>query len=165
MATDAFLLEGKITLDSKEVLNGLDKVDKKAKDTGDTMDGVGGKSNKFGSVLKGLGGTIASTFALGKIKSFADECVAGANVQIMAETKLQNNLMATGKATKANVDELKSYASQLQKVGVIGDEVGMAGMAQLATFNLTSDSIKTLSDGMYNLAVNQKGERILRPVA
>lgn len=157
MATDAFLLEGKITLDSKEVLNGLDKVDKKAKDTGDTMDGVGGKSNKFGSVLKGLGGTIASTFALGKIKSFADECVAGANVQIMAETKLQNNLMATGKATKANVDELKSYASQLQKVGVIGDEVGMAGMAQLATFNLTSDSIKTLSDGMYNLAVNQKG--------
>ena len=157
MATDAFVLEGKVILNDTEVLNGLDKVDKKAKETGDTMDNVGGKSNKFSSILKGLGGTIASTFALGKVKSFADECVAGANVQIMAETKLRNNLIATGKATQSNVEELKQYASQLQKVGVIGDEVGMAGMSQLATFNLTSDSIKTLSDGMYNLAVNQKG--------
>lgn len=160
MATDAFVLEGKVILNDTEVLNGLDKVDKKAKETGDTMDNVGGKSNKFSSILKGLGGTIASTFALGKVKSFADECVAGANVQIMAETKLRNNLIATGKATQSNVEELKQYASQLQKVGVIGDEVGMAGMSQLATFNLTSDSIKTLSDGMYNLAVNQKGVNV-----
>ena len=41
MATDAFVLEGKVILNDTEVLNGLDKVDKKAKETGDTMDNVG----------------------------------------------------------------------------------------------------------------------------
>lgn len=153
----AFELQGSVKLESKEVLEGLSKVDKQIDKTGEAMEKVEGKSGKFGKVLGGVGKTLASTFALGKIKSFSEEAVQGANVQIMAETKLQNNLMATGRATMENVDSLKQYASHLQKVGVIGDEVGMAGMSQLATFNLTSDSIRTLSDGMYNLAVNQKG--------
>lgn len=155
--SEVFKLQGSVELDSKEVLDGLKKVDQGVKQTGENMKKTEGGGKSFANALKGVGLTIASTFSLGKIKSFAEECVAGANVQIMAETKLQNNLMATGKATQANVEDLKKYASQLQKVGVIGDEVGMAGMSQLATFNLTSDSIKTLSDGMYNLAVNQKG--------
>ncbi|MBU6135225.1 hypothetical protein [Clostridium tertium] len=153
----AFELQGSVKLESKEVLEGLSRVDKQIDKTGEAMEKVEGKSGKFGKVLGGVGKTLASTFALGKIKSFSEEAVQGANVQIMAETKLQNNLMATGRATMENVDSLKQYASHLQKVGVIGDEVGMAGMSQLATFNLTSDSIRTLSDGMYNLAVNQKG--------
>lgn len=153
----AFELQGSVKLESKEVLEGLSRVDKQIDKTGEAMEKVEGKSGKFGKVLGGVGKTLASTFALAKIKSFSEEAVQGANVQIMAETKLQNNLMATGRATMENVDSLKQYASHLQKVGVIGDEVGMAGMSQLATFNLTSDSIRTLSDGMYNLAVNQKG--------
>lgn len=155
--SDVFDLQGSIKLNSKEVLDGLSKVDKQVDATGNSMEKLEGKSGKVGKVMGGLGKTIASAFSLNVIKNFAKEAVEGANVQIMAETKLQNNLMATGKATMENVESLKQYASHLQKVGVIGDEVGMAGMSQLATFNLTSDSIKTLSDGMYNLAANQKG--------
>ncbi|WP_346879029.1 hypothetical protein [Clostridium sp. UBA7791] len=155
--SDVFDLQGSIKLNSREVLDGLAKVDKQVDETGKSMEELEGKSGKVGKVMGGLGKTIASAFSLNVIKNFAKEAVEGANVQIIAETKLQNNLMATGKATMENVDSLKQYASHLQKVGVIGDEVGMAGMSQLATFNLTSDSIKTLSDGMYNLAVNQKG--------
>ncbi|WP_346884878.1 hypothetical protein [Clostridium sp. UBA4395] len=155
--SDVFDLQGSIKLNSREVLDGLSKVDKQVDETGNSMEKLEGKSGKVGKVMGGLGKTIASAFSLNVIKNFAKEAVEGANVQIMAETKLQNNLMATGKATMENVESLKQYASHLQKVGVIGDEVGMAGMSQLATFNLTSDSIKTLSDGMYNLAVNQKG--------
>lgn len=157
MSTKAFELESSIKIDSDKVLKGLKDVDKQVNETGKGMDKMEGKSGGLGKALGGLGKTIASTFALGKIKNFTDECIQGINKQIQVETKLQNNLMATGKATQSNVNDLKDYASHLQKVGVIGDEVGMAGMAQLATFNLTSASIKTLSDGMYNLAVNQKG--------
>lgn len=155
--SNVFDLQGSVKLNHREVLDGLAKVDKQVDETGNSMEKLEGKSGKVGKVMGGLGKTIASAFSLNVIKNFAKEAVEGANVQIMAETKLQNNLMATGKATMENVESLKQYASHLQEVGVIGDEVGMAGMSQLATFNLTSDSIKTLSDGMYNLAVNQKG--------
>ena len=43
------------------------------------------------------------------------------------------------------------------KIGVVGDEVTLAGMQQLATFQLNGEQIKMLSGGMLDLLVQQKG--------
>lgn len=155
--SDIFDLQGSVKLDSKEVLDGLAKVDKQVDETGKSMENVEGKSGKFGKALGGLGKTMAGAFSLSIIKDFTQGCINEANEAIMAETKLRNNLMATGKATEDNVQQLMEYGASMQKVGVIEADVNNVGMAQLATFGLSSDAIKTLDKGMLDLAVNQKG--------
>lgn len=131
---------------------------------------AGGANQKFlslaGSVAKiGLGiAAIGTGLAVAGIKSFADESIEKANAQVAAETKLVTILgnvkaiqeQGAGAAERA-AKSLGAYASQLQTVGVVGDEVTLAGMAQLGTFQMTEDQIKTVSSGMLDLLVNQKG--------
>ncbi len=84
--------------------------------------------------------------------------------QIEAETKLGavlNNvksIQARGAGAAADAKKnLMGVASSLQQVGVIGDEVTLAGMQQLATFQLSDKEIQTLSGGMTDLLAQQKG--------
>ena len=115
---------------------------------------------KFGAGLAAIG----TGLAIAGIKSFAEESIEKANAQIAAETKLVTILgnvkdiqvQGAGAAEKA-AKSLQNYASQLQTVGVIGDEVTIAGMAQLGTFQMTEEQIKKVSGGMLDLLVNQKG--------
>lgn len=131
---------------------------------------AGGANQKFlslaGSVAKfGAGlAAIGTGIAIAGIKSFADESIEKANAQIAAETKLVtilNNVkdiqaQGAGAAERA-AKSLQNYASSLQTVGVVGDEVTIAGMAQLGTFQMTEEQIKKVSGGMLDLLVNQKG--------
>lgn len=98
------------------------------------------------------------------LKKFGDECAELAKAQIDAETKLEALLgnipsIAAGgqSAIRAAKDELTAYASTLQNTGVLGDEVLIAGMQQLATYQLSTGTIKQLSDGMANLLAQTKG--------
>lgn len=77
--------------------------------------------------------------------------------QSQAVAKLEAVFKATGMATTAQITGLKKYSSELQKVGVVGDEVILSGMQQLATFNVTSDTVKVLSTGMMDLVAQTKG--------
>lgn len=131
---------------------------------------AGGANEKFlslaGSVAKiGMGiAAIGTGLAIAGAKNFADEAIEKANAQVAAETKLVTILgdvraiqeQGAGAAERA-AKSLGEYASQLQTVGVVGDEVTLAGMAQLGTFQMTEDQIKTVSSGMLDLLVNQKG--------
>lgn len=131
---------------------------------------AGDANQKFlslaGSVAKiGLGiAAVGAGLAVAGVKNFADEAIEKANAQVAAETKLVTILgdvqaiqeQGAGAAERA-AKSLGAYASQLQTVGVVGDEVTLAGMAQLGTFQMTEDQIKTVSAGMLDLLVNQKG--------
>ena len=117
-------------------------------------------SSGIGSVVGKIGGLVAAYAGMRAIKGFISDSIKAANTQIEAETRLETMMMNVKGTTLEQVDVMKKYAGQLQKVGVIGDEVGIRGMAQLATFNLQSDSIETLSKGMYDLAVNQYGVNV-----
>ena len=114
----------------------------------------------FGTALAGLaiGGAIAG------FKSLADEGMAAAQKQIQAETQLEAILKNVASiqergagATQKAADSLKAYAGELQQVGIIGDEVTLAGMAQLATFQMNDDQIKTVSASMLDLLAKTKG--------
>ncbi len=102
-----------------------------------------------------IAGTGLATAYLG-LNAMRDSADA-AKAQIEAETKLEAIMKNVKGVTASNVKELKQHASALQNVGVIGDEVTLAAMAQLSTFQLQSDSVKQLSEGMLDLLANNKG--------
>ena len=115
---------------------------------------------KCGAAIAG----VAISGAVVGLKAMATESVAAAEKQIQAETQLEavlknvTSIQERGAgATKKAADNLKAYASELQSVGVIGDEVTLAGMAQLATFQMNDEQIKTVSASMLDLLAKTKG--------
>ncbi|ETD19531.1 hypothetical protein HMPREF1199_00900 [Hoylesella oralis CC98A] len=77
--------------------------------------------------------------------------------QVQAETKLATVMRQRMSATDAEVESVKKLASAQQELGVIGDEVQLAGVQQLATFLNQKASIDTLLSAMNNLLAQQKG--------
>lgn len=118
-----------------------------------------GKSTKgsFNTVLKSAVGLAGAYVGIKAIKGFASSTMEAARAQIDAETKLQAVLKNTPGMAKDAYKHLQKYASQQQRIGVIGDEVQLAGMQQLATYQLQESSLKALSDGMNDLLAQQKG--------
>lgn len=115
---------------------------------------------KFGAALAGIGGALS----IAGLKSFAEESAELAKDQIEAETKLEavlSNVKSIAQGGTAAIqrakEELAGVASAIQQVGVIGDEVTLAGLQQLATFQLTEESLKKLAPGMADLIAQQKG--------
>lgn len=74
-----------------------------------------------------------------------------------ASAKLATNLLNVKGNTQDNVDQLEQLASKLQSVGVIEDDVIKAGMSQLATFNLQSDTIAKLTPKITDMVAQMKG--------
>lgn len=135
-----------------------------------TVSFVNKANNKFLSLCKGIGKAalavtgLTGAFSLIGLKRFAGECMELASAQEAAETKLETLLwhckeLAAGgnEEIKRAKDYLVDTAKQLQKVGIIGDEVTLAGMQQLATFQMTDKQIAQLSKGMTDLLAQTKG--------
>lgn len=127
---------------------------------------LAGIGKGIASAAKAAGIGIAAVGAAGAaaLKAIYNGSEEAAKAQIEAETKLEavlgnvSSIQARGAgAAKAAKQELMGVASELQKVGVIGDEVTLAGMQQLATFQLSEKEITTLSAGMTDLLAQQKG--------
>lgn len=109
-------------------------------------------------------GTLGGAISVAGIKTWASQAMEASSAQIEAETKLEavlsnvKSIASGGTAAVAKAKEhLVGVAGELQKVGVIGDEVTIAGQQQLATFQLSDKSIATLSSGMDDLLAQQKG--------
>ena len=131
-----------------------------AKNANSKFKSVCGTVGKVGAAFLTLGGAIS----VAGIKAWSEEAMTAAKAQVEAETKLEAVLgnvksIAEGgtEAIQAAKKNLMGVASEIQKVGVIGDEVTLAGMQQLATFQLSDAAIATLSTGMTDLLAQQKG--------
>lgn len=113
--------------------------------------------NRMTSSAKKLGVALGSAFAVYKLVNFTKQCVAAAQAQELAETKLSTVMRQRMKATDGMVNSIKKLTASQQELGVIGDEVQMAGAQQLATFLNSKKSLDTLIPAMNNLAAQQNG--------
>jgi len=116
-----------------------------------------GAVSDFKSVAKSAIGLGAAYVGFNAIKTGLSDCVSEAKNMIDAETKLQAVFNATGKATAEEVEALNKHADMLEKNGVLGADVTTAFQQQLATYNLTADSVKALSEGSLDLIAQMKG--------
>lgn len=78
-------------------------------------------------------------------------------VQEEAETKLETVMRQRMAATDEAIQGIKEYCSLQQELGVIGDEVQLAGAQQVATFLKSETALRTLIPAMNNLVAQQKG--------
>ena len=104
----------------------------------------------------GLFQMAAGYFAISSLIGQYNKAVEASNLQLENETKLYATLRAQNFRDE-QIQGLKDYASELQKTGVIGDEVSLAGIRQLASFKLNEESIKELLPQVQNLMVAEKG--------
>ena len=114
-------------------------------------------SGAMKSVAKLAAGVAGAYIGFRAVSGFLKESEEAAKAQIEAETKLQSVLKNTKGITDAHVKSIKDYASTLQNAGIIGDEVALAGVQQLGTYQLQADTLKKLMPGMNDLIAQTKG--------
>lgn len=149
-----------VTVNTKANTGGLKQVSSALTSFDSGLKGTLGNLRQF----KGALGALAVVGIAKGIKSFADDMRSAYLVQWQAEKNvndaLYSNMTARGESQKAIDDQVKAYkslASQLQKVGVIGDEVTLSGMGIMTQMGLTTDQVKTMTPLLQDLAVKQYG--------
>lgn len=109
--------------------------------------------------LKGL--ALLNLAGIGKLKdgivNFSKESIEAAKMQLKVEKTLEENMKRTSNATAEQIEMIKKEASALQNVGVVGDEVALAGASQLAIYGLKSDAIKKLMPNLNDMIAKEKG--------
>ena len=114
-------------------------------------------SQKFQSVTSSSLGQLAiGYFAISNLVGQYNKAIEASNYQIEQETKLYNTLRAQNFRDE-QIKSIIDMTASLQSLGVVGDEVTIAGAQQLATYRLQENSIKTLLPTMQDLLVKQKG--------
>ncbi len=149
-----------VTVNTKANTSGINKATQSLK----TMDaGLKGSLGSLKQFKGALGGLAVVGLAKG-IMDFADEAEKAYKTQAKAEKSindaLYSNMTARGESQKNIDNEVKAYkllASELQKVGVIGDEVTLSGMGVMTQMGLTTQQVKDMTPLIQDLAVKQNG--------
>ena len=111
------------------------------------------------STLKTVG-TAMVGFAVGAgvaIKKYLGESLQAYQEQNRAEVMLINTMKQHGITNQKTIKSLLDYGGEMQKVGVVGDEVVQMGMNELAMYGLKEDQIKRLTPKMLDMLVKEKG--------
>lgn len=159
-STPISAVTGKTKQAERQFKNTHNAVNSFAKGANSKFLGLVGTVGKLGLALGTLGGVLTISGFL----SASEKWLEMGKAQVEAETKLEAVLKNVASIQAVSADhykvvrkELSGYSSELQNLGVVGDEVTLAGMQQLATFQLNGEQIKMLSVGMLDLLVQQKG--------
>lgn len=102
-------------------------------------------------------GIDAAQRSFGQLQSLMGDLAQSYQQQEIVETQLTTVMRQRMNATDAEIDSIKQLASEQQKLGVVGDEVQLAGAQQVATFLKEKSSIDTLLPAMNNLLAQQHG--------
>ena len=142
----------------------IDKFKSSVNEANQTVKGFGKDANntmdKLNKTIANVGKTIIAAFSVREIINFSKECFAAYNNQLQQETKLAEVMRTRQNATDEEIESIRAYASELQKSGVIGDEVALSGAQQLATYTKMPGTIKTLLPYMEDYAAQQHGTNV-----
>ncbi len=138
---------GKTFKNASKQVNGLQQTSKKAEKS----------TRSLTDALKIATVAAAGYKVFSSAKQYAEESIDAAKVQIEQETKLATVVRERAKATDEQIESILKLTAVQQNLGIIGDEVQIAGAQQLATFLNQTDSIETLLPAMNNLLAQQKG--------
>lgn len=141
----------------KDYERGIDKLARKSKGFTNKFKDMFNFKKPFGAIFGNSLVQMATGAGLviGTISKYK-KAVEASNYQIEQETKLYATMRGQGFRDE-QIASIKSYASELQNLGVVGDEVTLAGAQQLAGYHLTEKNLKRILPAMQELILKQKG--------
>lgn len=114
--------------------------------------------SKFKSVMPSFKGiAVAGTAAFTAVSAALYKSVQAAIDQEAEQNRLRQILKTTTNATDDQIDSLNKQAQALQNVGVVSAGTTSVVQAQLATFDLSVDTIKTLTPAILDYVTAEKG--------
>ena len=141
----------------------LQKATKSVKNMDRQLEKAGNQVKAFGRKIKNGMKTVAKWAAVGfgaltaGAVLFAKQSIDAAKDQVRIEKLLETTMKRTSNASKEQIQAIKDEASALQNVGIVGDEVALAGANQLAVYGLKSDQIKKLMPNLNDMIAKEKG--------
>lgn len=91
------------------------------------------------------------------LESTAKDLSSAYEAQETAERKLENSMRNTMDATAEDIQAIKDLCSAQQELGVVGDEVQLAGAQEMATYLQEKRSLETLIPVMNDMLAQQYG--------
>jgi hypothetical protein len=125
---------------------------KGTQDAESSLSKLGDGFKKFGKVA-----AVGAAAAAAGILAFAKKSVDAAIEAEAAQARLETILTNTGLATQEQIKGLNEQAIALEKVGVASASNITVLQSQLATFDLTADTIQTLTPAIVDYVIAEKG--------
>jgi len=141
----------------------LQKATKSVKTMDRQLEKAGNQVKAFGRKIKDGMKSVAKWAAIGfgaltaAAGVFIKQSIDAAKDKLKADKLLETNLMKQANFKKEHIQMLKDEASALQDVGVVGDDVAVAGAGQLAIYKLKADQIKTILPIIDDMVAKEKG--------
>jgi hypothetical protein len=141
----------------------LNKVNDKLGTTKKKLKEASRSVSKFTNAIKSGMKSVAKWTAIGfgaltaAVGVFLKQSIDAAKDKLKADKLLETNLMKQANASKEHIKMLKDEASALQDVGVVGDDVAVAGASRLAVFKMNADQIKKTMPILDDMIAFDKG--------
>ena len=141
----------------------LQKANRSVKETKDALKKAERQVKAFTNRIKSGMKTVAKWGAIGfgaltaAAGVFIKQSIDAAKDKLKADKLLETNLMKQANFKKEHIQMLKDEASALQDVGVVGDDVAVAGAGQLAVYKLKAEQIKTILPVIDDMVAKEKG--------
>ena len=141
----------------------LQKATKSIKNMDRQLEKAGNQVKAFGRKIKDGMKSVAkwATIGFGALTAaagvFIKQSIDAAKDKLKADKLLETNLMKQANFKKEHIQMLKDEASALQDVGVVGDDVAVAGAGQLAIYKLKAEQIKTILPIIDDMVAKEKG--------
>ena len=147
------MADGEVKINTKLDTSGVDKglkdLNKKLDDAGKSIDNAGKKSKTLNTNLGGMNKTALATagavagvaVAVKKTVDALNDCEAAYKIQRNAEIALAQAAKNNPYLNNESVYNLRNFASELQSMSNIGDEVSLKVMSQLAATGRNEEQI------------------------
>lgn len=122
-----------------------------------SMKSMGTAASSAGNVMKKAFGALGLAVSFAALVSAAKDAAKAFQEQAVAEAKLAQTMKNTMKASSEEIKAIKDLCSAQQELGIIGDEVAIAGAQQLAAFTKQNATLKKLIPSMNDMIAAQYG--------
>ena len=158
------MADGEVKIDTKLDTSGVDKglkdMKNKLDEAGKTIDAGAKKGKGFADNLKGIsnkavaaaGAVAGVAVAVKKTVDALNDCEAAYQVQRKAEIALQTAAKNNPYLNDESVYNLRNFASELQSLSEIGDEVSLQVMSQLAATGRNEEQIRQIMSAAADMA-------------
>jgi hypothetical protein len=149
MAADWRTLKLEVLAETKQFVKGMDDANRKTESFGDKLN----EFSKKASIAFAAAGAVVGAFAI-KLGKDSVEAAIKAEAE---QNRLNQILLTTNGATQVQIGLLDDQADALQRLGVVSGGNIKVVQAQLATFDLSFESIKRLTPAILDYVTAEKG--------